>query len=271
MDFYKVITAAVADMTEHGFDDLNRVQMWLVRIRRAAIDSLIPERVLQEQLAKTFRTTYKRLVENGGLTRFHPGIPQYTIDRVKPKLRAELDRRIMASADLIRLNRVNAIEKTLQRFSGWATSIPMGGTDAANRTDVKKDIKKALAGLPFEERRVAIDQGHKFVANLNNIVATDGGAIAAIWHSHYRQPGYNYRPDHKDRDGRVYMIRGNWALERGLVRLAGREYYDQITAAGEEVYCRCFVTYIYSLGSMPADMLTSLGKSEIQRVRALLS
>src|SRR5207247_2394734 len=105
------------------------------------------------------------------------------IDQIKPALHAELERRIMASADLIKLNRKAAIEKTVQRFSGWATSVPPGGTRATDKKKEKDSIKKSLKSLPFEERRVIIDQSHKFVANLNEIVAKDGGAIAGRWHS----------------------------------------------------------------------------------------
>lgn len=266
-DFYKVLTDAINDMLEHGFDSMDRITLWVERIREAAIRSLVPQRVLETTLVSTFRGIYRQTVERGMILRQHPGVSLFTLERVKPALRAELDRRILASADLIKLNREAAVRDTLQRFSGWATSIPAGGSDAVNRREQKAEIRKPLASLPFRERRVAIDQGHKFSNNLSEILAVEGGALAGIWHSHWRQINYRFRPDHKERDERLYVVRDNWALERGLMKLGGHEYTDQITKPGEEVYCRCFYQYLYSLRRLPADMLTEKGRAELERVK----
>ncbi len=104
-----------------------------------------------------------------------------------------------------------------------------------------------------------IDQGHKFVSALNDIVAVEGGAIAGKWRSHWKQAGYDYRPDHKERDEKYYAIRGNWALEKGLMN-KGEGYTDDITQPGQEIFCRCAYVYIYSLQKLPEDMLTKKGK-----------
>lgn len=262
-----VITAAVADVTEHGYDNPERIAAWMTRIRQAATASLVPEHELAQVLQSTMRAIYTRLVERGRISKFHPGAARFTIDKVRPQLRAELDRRILASANLIKLNRAEAIEKTLRRFSGWATSVPVGGSGAVDRRDVKDNIRKSLTQLPFEERRVLIDQGHKFTSALNETIATGGGAIACVWRSRWRQAGYDYREDHKERDGLVYAIRGNWAIERGLMKLSPNGYVDQITKPGEEVFCRCSYEYIYNLRDLPTEMLTTKGKAELARVR----
>lgn len=265
--FYETLTAAVSAMTETGYISAEQVAFWVDRIRLAAITSLTPPSVLRESLNNAMRAVYRSHVEKGGLLKFHPGVERFTLARVAPRLRAELDRRILASAALIKANRDEAIETTLRRFAGWATSIPPGGSEAVDKRDTKAEIRKPLAQLPFKERRVVVDQGHKFVANLNNIMAQDAGAIALIWRSHWRQQNYDYREDHKERDGRVYMIRGNWAQERGLVKVGDAGYYDDITAVGEEVFCRCFATYLYSLRRLPDDMLTNKGREELAGAR----
>jgi len=266
--FYAVLSAAVRDLTEFGFDSVERVEGWIRRIRDAARAAMVPEWILDDRLKETFRTAYRRSVERGGLLRHHPGVSRYTLDRVAPRLRLELDRRIAASANLIKLNREAAIESTLRRFAGWSTSIPLGGTDAADRTGVKTEIRKSMASLPFQERRVLIDQAHKFAANLSDIVSKDAGAIAAVWNSHWRQAGYDYREDHKERDGVVYAIRGNRALDAGLMRLDGHACTDEITTPGEEVYCRCWYTYVYSLRDLPPGMVTERGREDLARLRA---
>jgi hypothetical protein len=72
-------------------------------------------------------------------------------------------------------------------------------------------IQKAAEKVDYEARRVMIDQNHKLIANIDNVIATSNNAIAAIWHSHWRRPGYDFREDHKERDQLYYLIRGNWA------------------------------------------------------------
>lgn len=270
MTFYETITAAVRDISAHGYDSVARVEGWIDRIRVAAKASLTPEYELASSLRLLLQGSYDRLIERGGILKAHPTVSRFTIERVKPRLRAELDRRIMSSAGLIRLNREAAVEKTIQRFSGWSTSIPPGGSKVVDKVDVKTDIRKSLAQLPFEERRVLIDQGHKFTSELNNILAHDANAIAGEWRSHWRQPGYDYRVDHKERDLGVYAIRGNWALERGLMKAGDAGYTDQITKPAEEPFCRCAYRYIYALRDLPDDMVTVAGRAELERIRGAI-
>ncbi|MHB8816952.1 MAG: hypothetical protein ACYDAE_27325, partial [Steroidobacteraceae bacterium] len=270
-DFYRALTAAIEDLTEHGFDSQKRLEDWLERLRRAAIASLVPTHVLERNLKDVLERVYRRTVDGPKLIQVHPGISEYTLKQVKPKLRAELDRRIMASANLIRLNRSASIEQTLQRFAGWATSIPIGGTEVAKKQEERRRIRRGIAGLSFEERRVIIDQGHKLVASINDIVAQDGGAIALIWH-HVNEgpPAYDARPDHVARDGRIFVLRDNWAIKKGLMKLGGRQYYDQVTAVAEEPFCRCSAEYLYTLADLPTEMITKKGKEALEGVRAKL-
>ena len=245
-------------MVEHGFDEVERVAKWSRLIREAAVRSMIRPESLEQTLRDALAATYRKMVEKDGLLEFHPGIKRYTLEKVKPALRSELDRRIMASANLIKLNREQAIDKTIQRFQGWATSIPNGGTDNANKRETKENVRKALTQLPFEERRVLIDQGHKLTSAINEIVATDGGAIAGVWRSHWRQPGYNYREDHKDRDQRVFLVRDSWAHKLGYVKPArGVGYTDDVTKPAEEPFCRCMAS--------DTEIFSAVGISVISR------
>lgn len=269
--FYEVLTAAVDDLAEHGFDSLERLERWTAELRLAAGAVTANPAELERMLREGLASVYKRLVDKGGIARMHPGVGRFTLEQVKPKLRAELDRRIMSSASLIRLNREQAIDKTIQRFQGWATSIPIGGSAEPEKVKTKKNVRKSLAQLPFEERRVLIDQGHKLTASLSNILATDGGAIAAKWRSHWRQAGYNYRKDHKERDEKVYALRESWAMNRGLMKKGPNPYYDDITQVAVEPFCRCYVVWIYALRDLPKDMLTVKGSSALDEARAAVA
>ena len=269
--YFDVLTAAVADLTTHGFDSSERLEYWEKQLRESAEASMASTHQMQEMLRSGLTMIYRRMVESEGALKHHPGVSRFTLQKIAPRLRNELDRRIMASAQLIRLNRRQTIEKTLQRFAGWAASIPKGGTKATDKVKTKTDIAKSLKSVPFEERRVLIDQGHKLTASINEIIASDGGAIAIRWRSHWRQSGYNYRPDHKERDGNIYLIRGSWASKAGLVKRGPAGYYDEVTAVAEEPFCRCFAVYLYALRDLPEDMLTPKGKAELERVRAQIA
>lgn len=222
---------------------------------------------MKRKLDEGLIAIFKKQVEQGGVLAMHPGVEKFTLEKIKPKLREELEKRIMASADLIRLNRDEAIEKTLRRFAGWASSVPAGGASEPDKRTVKGEIKRGIAGLPYIERRVIIDQGHKLVSNIHAVLAEEGGAIAGIWHSHWRQPNYDYREDHKERDELVYLMRDSWARDDGLVKAGPAGFADDITQPGEEVNCRCFYEYIYNLRDLPEDMLTKKGQQALAQVR----
>ena len=262
----EVLKEALADFAEHGYDTAERLAMWQARLEEAAKNSFSSASATERVMREFFAAIYKREVERGGIARRHPGVSRFTIERVRPELRAALSKRIRASADLIKLNRAEEIPAMLRRFAGFVTSIPEGGSDQFNKREESAKIRKSIKGLSFRERRVMIDQGHKLTSALSSVVAEGGGAIAAEWHSHWKQANYDYREQHKERDGKLYLIRGSWAIEKGLIKPAGHEYTDDITQPGEEVFCRCNYRYIYSLRDLPKEMITEKGRAELARL-----
>jgi hypothetical protein len=269
-DFKAVMSEAIADIIDNGFD-WDRVEKWQEKIRRAAKASMMSEKALTDMLTDSLNDVYEKLIGKGHIVERHPGVSIFTVNKLKPELRRMLDQRIMASANLIKLNRQQSIDKTLQRFSGWASSIPPGGTSQAKKKEVKDNIRASLVKLPFEERRVLIDQGHKLSASISEVVAAGGNAIAMRWRSKWRQPGYDYREDHKERDGLIFPLRDTWATKAGFVKPGNNGWYDQITKVAEEPFCQCFAVWIYALRDLPADMLTVKGKAELDRVQAELA
>lgn len=256
--FYQILTDAVNDLSTHGYDTQRRVDKWTKLLKDAAIRSMVPEGQVQDILNKNLHGIYTRMITNKNVLKNNKSVQSYSLNRLKPSLRAELDRRVMASQSLIKYNREESINNTLRRFQGWATSVPNGGSDTVDKVKVKDDIKKAMQSIKFKERRIVIDQGHKLSANLNDIVCVDSGAIAAEWHSTH-QAGYHNRPDHLSRDGKIYLVKDSWAKQRGFVKPIDG-YTDDITMPGEEVFCRCRYKYLFSLSDLPEDMLTEKGK-----------
>lgn len=265
--FHEVLTAAVRDISENGYDDVARLDEWLKRLRYAAVADLPSPEEIQSRMQLAMQTVFDRTFSKSAALKYHPGVPRFTLERLKPYARAELDRKVLASANLIKLNREQAIDKTLQRFSGWATSIPDGGSRVVEKIDVKEHIAKPIQQVKYEARRCSIDQGHKLIAAINDVVGAQGGAIAVKWRSHYRQAGYDYREDHKERDGKIYLLRGSWAHEQGLVKKGEVGYYDEITAAAQEVSCRCYVVTLYALRELPEEMLTEKGRKLLEETR----
>jgi hypothetical protein len=266
--FYETITEAVADIVEHGFDSEERLDKWMKAIEASATSALPKEELLEKALRDGLIQQYDRLVKNGAIFEHHPGVSKFTIKQLTPKMRDELDKRIMASAKLIKLNRKQAVAQTLQRFAGWTTSIPAGGTKQADKAKVKGNFRKALTRLPFEERRLLIDQGHKLIGAINEVVATETGAIAMIWHSHWREPGYDYREDHKDRDEKVFVLKNSWARDKGYVKAGEHGFYDDITKVNEEPFCRCYAQWIYAIRDLPEDCVTAKGRAALEDARA---
>ena len=269
--FPTIVQRAIADISEHGFDTESRIEFWLGELRKSAQAYLMSEAEMTERLRDALGAIYARLIDKGQYARYHQGVGQFTVNKMRPYLRAELDRRIYASANLISLNRDESIKATLRRFQGWATSVPAGGDRDGSRAETAKSVKKSLQQMPFVERRVIIDQGHKLTGAINEIIATDGGAIAVIWRSHWREANYNFRKDHKERDGHVYLIRDSWAHKDKLVQPGPDGYYDEITAVAQEPFCRCWGVYIYSVRRLPDDMVTPKGRASLEAAQKAMA
>lgn len=261
MNFRDTVTAAVRDFTEHGYDSPERLAYWTEQLRAAAAKEMISDDEMAARLGSHFEQLFKAQVRDEGILRHHRDIPRFTFERLKPDLRAEMDRRLYASRQLIKLNRSEAMDKMERRFAGWGTSIPAGGSRVVDKVAEKQDIRKSLYQLPFVERRLMIDQGHKMVAALSETLANDGGALAGVWNSVHR-PGYNNRVTHLERDGKTYAVRGNWAIEAGLMN-KGDGYIDEFERVGEFPYCSCFMRWIYYLKRLPEAMLTAKGRAEL--------
>lgn len=190
-----------------------------------------------------------------------PTIPTWRVSRLKPVLREELDRRIAASASLIKLNRGKMITECIQRFSGWATS----------ESDVAKLITPPRAVLTLNKqdndfliRRVRIDQTQKLRANIAEIAAHEMGAIAFEWEG---QDDHRERMSHRKRNGKTFLIRDSWAHKQGLIKPAADVAWNDFDDGppGIPVFCRCHARYIFDLDDLPDACLTDKGRDYIAR------
>jgi hypothetical protein len=269
--FYQLLAEAIADMAASGYVSRDRVQDWVVALRNAAERDLGPEWQIDESVKRTLGDLFGKYVDGGKILERVPGVTRFTLATMKPRLHAELDRRTRAAVDLIKLNRTEAVNLTLRRFAGWSTSVPPGGDETINRRETRDDIGKSIAQHRYEARRCQIDQGYKLVANIAATVATDGGAIAAVWHDHgAADRSYKARPEHMARNGLIYGIRDSWAAKAGLIN-KGAGWTDEIDAPSQAVSCRCWYSFVTSPRRLPDEMLTRAGEHWIERGREAAS
>ena len=256
---------ALRYFAEKGFRSESDLQQWLLKLHAALERELPTDRYFKAQLNAALGRVFSREVKSGIANRV-PGVSRYTLDRVAPHLRAELDRRIFAGVDLIKLNKAAATQKTLQRFSGWVSSVPAHGVPTTNFRELVQEIIKPVAQVKFEARRIAIDQGHKLSAAVAHTVAMGEGAIAGIWHDRGEfDHGYDARPEHLRRSGKLFLTRDSWALKDGLIAKRGVEYYDDLEdQAAVLPYCSCFVTWVTSPRDIPETLLTAKGREWVR-------
>ena len=132
-----------------------------------------------------------------------------------------------------------------------------------NHSKVQEIVKKHSG---FEAlKKISIEEGKQ------------SGAIAAKWDAqvhHVIQEMQAWAdemccqvPGHNERDGTLYAIKGNWALQKGLmtegtgvVDLDGKSLF-------EDEECICCFRYEQALRSLPYSMLTEKGKQTLLESR----
>ncbi len=114
--------------------------------------------------------------------------------------------------------------------------------------------------MDFISRRVAIDQGHKLASNVKYLLAVQSGAIAlaGIRTGGVRATNTDRTTKSATRKFISSAIRG--ALEQGLIKPV-YGFYDEITAAGEEVYCSCDALPIYAPQKLPDEFFNGEGQT----------
>lgn len=182
-----------------------RLSEWMPVLRAALASEYASDPEIVEQAEKLLSVRFRSIAK--GVKKRH----RINLAKLGPEIVAEhyrplLADRIRASADLIRLNRDEEIGRQLKRFAGWAS----GGLPDQRKRDrsLERGVRKSLSQLSFERRRVCIDQGHKLMAAIDDVIAKDHGAIAKRWRHVIPHAGYQSRKEHLERDRKVYSVKG---------------------------------------------------------------
>lgn len=210
-------------------------------------------------IAVPLRKKFQSQVDNGNINKRHDLAP-YVIAALYYLLRDERDNRILSTKRLVDMRRNEVKDTVMRRFVGWASSIPVT-RKITNKQEIVNFISGPIRELPKHEKTIVDDQSRKMVSNMDAIVAREAKAIGYYWHSQFRTPGYNYRPEHKhlDLDGKFIIFKDSWAYKDGYVKRGNEIFQDDIEQPGELPNCKCVAKYVYTLNAIPPDCLTIKG------------
>jgi hypothetical protein len=163
-----------------------------------------------------------------------------------------------------------AFRARLAEFLGMAFS---GNANPGELKSKVTGIKRAFRDLTKWDRFFSTIKNNSFPSAINRTFSFEGNPLAARWSYSPLDEAGEFRNvySHKDLADRIYAIRGNWALERGLMKPGAYGYVEDAPAPGEEFDCMCRFQFIYNLRSLPESMLTPKGESELARAKAEIS
>jgi hypothetical protein len=150
--------------------------------------------------------------------------------------------------------------------------VPIGGTKDRAITGQVSEIKEEIRQLAKWDKLFNIYKAESFPSEVEYLFALEGKPIAAIWRYSEADEQGEYRKtySHKERDGRVYVVRDNWALAKGLMTAEPYGYIDEVSHPNQEIGCMCSLQWLYAISDLPTNMVTEKGVSELKRVRALM-
>jgi hypothetical protein len=255
-------------------------------IGRQVLDIVRTNVITAEQSTDAYKTRcdafLKVVVKNGGLpvraitttkidtsgTRPKRQKKQIPLDRLHANHKACIDN-YRREAHLYLEGEISAFRDLLQ---GFIRDVPAGGTkESATRRKITA-IKQAFRDLLNWDRLFSTVKNNSFPASLRRTFDLEGNPIAAIWRYSVLDEQGEFRNaySHKDRTDRVYAVRGNWAIEKGLMKAGPDGFIDETIQPGEEFDCMCSFQWVYNLRALPDDMRTTKGNGELERARRII-
>jgi len=152
-----------------------------------------------------------------------------------------------------------------QLLTDFLDGIPEGGTKAAVLRSHVNPIKKALTELLQWGVSLSRLQASTFMSEVRDFLTLCSGAIAMIWHY---SPWGCLVPSHKDLDGQWYAVRGNWAIQKGLMQVSPNGFHDEVKKRRRELGCMCTSQFVFTFTRLPQDMLTPAGSTSVANAPA---
>jgi len=174
-----------------------------------------------------------------------------------------------SQADIYLNDKIDQFQVMLREF---LEQIPIGGSkDKAIKSRIAT-IKKELRPLAKWDGLFYTYKARSFPVEIEHIFVLAGDPLAAIWHYSDldAQGEYQKTYNHQQRNGRVYAIRGSWAIEKGLTKVGPAGYLDEASRPGRELGCMCSLQWVTAVRRLPDYMITAKGRSEFDRVTAVI-
>ena len=175
---------------------------------------------------------------------------------IQPILADALARSIMVAADSAESFKQSEIHQSLMMLDEWAKTIPYGGTKEKPYRATARAVRNGIKATASWGKRFFIIHRPDFAAEARHIFACHRGAIAGKW-AWSRYPECEI---HRHIDGTVYLVRGSWAMQKGLLSDDGHAFTDEVTVPGTTGCC-CSYEYLYGLRDIPSPMITNAGRT----------
>lgn len=94
----------------------------------------------------------------------------------------------------------------------------------------------------------------------------DDRYIAVEWEYSNLDEQTDFAPatGHQKRDKAIYTVKGNWALQKGIMIPSSAGYIEDTDIPGRQLGCMCHLVWITSPADLPEDMLTDIGREAVR-------
>lgn len=128
-------------------------------------------------------------------------------------------------------------------------------------------IKREAGYYARWDRLVGTLTNSSFLAEVEFILHhRDDRYIAVEWEFSNLDEQTDFAPasGHQKRDKTVYTVKGNWALQKGMMIPSSAGYIEDTDIPGRQLGCMCNLMWISSPAQLPEDMLTDIGREAVR-------
>lgn len=168
-------------------------------------------------------------------------------------------------------DRLRGFQEVLDAFFHAALEGRPSIKDMRPRISQVKQEAKSL--LKWDDLFGVLKQG-SLVSELQYVFDLERRPIAAVWRYCEQDEDVEgpLKPDHKVRNDVVCAVRGNWAVQEGLMIVPNTaEYIDDVTRPGQELGCQCYLEWKFGLRDLPNDWVTDKGRSSLEEAQRKLA
>ncbi len=185
-------------------------------------------------------------------------------DRLLPEIRQQLDAsvgRFLSHAETVFAQYQAEFLSLLDDFLG---DPPRLAKEIGPRVT---PVKRELGYYAKWDRLLGVLTSFAFLNEVEYIFhRREGRYIAVEWRYSEADKQMDFAPesDHPTRDGAIYAVRDNWAIQKGMMVPGSVGYIDDTDIPGRQLGCMCNLRWISSPAQLPEDMLTDIGREAVR-------